>query len=106
MLAAFGAAFDGHRTVSGGFLGRVVAGAAVHCARHWARTVRAGAAGSVVSAGAVPLANPRGGLGPARPRVRHPSPPGDRPPPPAGDAGSGPAGAVAGPTRADNGLGQ
>ena len=94
------------RTVSGGVLGRAVAGAAVRGARRRRRLVRAAGAWRAVSAGPVPLADPRGGAWPARPRHRHPPSPGDRADRYAGDQGSGRAGAVAGAARAHAGLDQ
>ena len=54
----------------------------------------------------VSLAEPRRGLEPARPRLRHPPSPGDRADRYAGDPGSGRAGAVAGPARAHAGFDQ
>ena len=105
-LAASGAAADRRRPVSGGVLGRVVAGAAVRRARHRARPVRAAGAGRAVSAGTVSLAEPRGGPEPARSRHRHPPSPGDRADRYAGHPGSGRAGAVAGAARAHAGLDQ
>ena len=105
-LAASGAAFERHRPVSGGVLGRPVAGAAVRRARHRHRPVRAAGARGAVSAGSFSLADPRGGAEPARPRHRHPPSPGDRADRYAGDPGSGGAGAVAGAARAHAGLDQ
>ena len=105
-LAALGAAFDRYRAVSGGVLGRSVAGAAVRGARRGFGLFLVFALGVAVSAAAVSLAEPRTGARPARSRLRHPPSPGDRAHRYAGHPGPGGAGAVAGAARAHAGLDQ
>src|ERR1700722_13938684 len=105
-LAALSTAVDGDRTVSGGVLGRIVAGAAVYRPRHRPFPVRRPGAGRAVSAHQVSLAEPRRGLEPARPRLGHSPSPGDRADRYAQDPGSGGAGAVAGAARTHAGIGQ
>ena len=78
-LAASGAASDRRRAVSGGVVGRSVAGAAVPGARHRARPVRGRSRlAALWPLVVVSLAEPRTGLEPARSRLRHPPSPGDR----------------------------
>src|ERR1700738_4136014 len=95
-LAASGALAEPPRIVSGGFLGRALAGAAVRRARHWAWPVCGGGHRRAVASGAISLAGPRRGAEPSRPRLRPPPSPGDRPHRYARDPGSDGARAVAG----------
>ena len=105
-LAGSGPDFDRRRTVSGGVLGRLVAGAAVRCPCDRHRPVLRAGAGGAVPACALSLADPRRGVEPARPRHRHSPPPGDGAHRHALQQGPDRAGAVAGAARAHAGLDQ
>ena len=103
---ASGPDFERRRAVSGGVLGRIVAGAAVPGTRDRHRPVRPRGAGGILPVCAVSLADPRRGVEPARPRHRHSPSPGDRADRYALDQGPDRAGAVAGAARAHAGLDQ
>src|SRR5262249_11757009 len=103
-LAHSRAALDQRRIVPGGVLGRIVAGLAVPRSRDRARFVRAGIALGDLAAGLVPMAKPRAGAEPSRPRLGPVASPGDHPDRYVELAGSGLARAVAGAARAHAGV--
>ncbi|MGY3288326.1 hypothetical protein ACVWWR_002223 [Bradyrhizobium sp. LM3.2] len=105
-LAESGTASHRRRPVPGGVLGRPLDGAAVRCPRYRSRRFRRNGDCRPVPGASLPLAEPRGGACPARPRLRHPSSAGHHPHGHVELAGSGCAGVVAGTARAHAGFDQ
>src|SRR3954453_21832651 len=105
-LAKFGAASYRRRSVPSGVLGRTLAGAAVHCPRHRTCRFRRRCDCRPVPNESLPMAEPRGGSGPARPWLWHPSSAGHHADGHAELTGPGCAGLVAGAARAHAGFDQ